>query len=200
MASGLRHCLRSVEVDVVCVETADGADATVPARARRLRRTQRPRKIGIPAEKVVTVKQNPEQEQEWVQQNNLIYGALIAIGVFMVQPFLTAASLDLSAKICIVAFSVAIPLLAALVLVNRQEAFRRRRTKSVLVDITQVVAETCASAGVVAGFWHILWIAGVGMLAGGLVGVAVHSAGYVRLERDQEPTPEEGEEPGDTAS
>jgi len=115
---------------------------------------------------------------------------LIGTGVVMVQPFLTAASLDLSAKICVVAFSVAIPLLAALALVNRQEAFRRRRTRSVLVSITQVVAETCASAGVVAGFWHILWIAGVGMLASGLVAVAVHSAGYVRLERDQEATPQ----------
>jgi hypothetical protein len=47
---------------------------------------------------------------------------LIAIGVAMVHPFLTAASLDLTAKICVVAFSLAIPLLAALVLVNRQEA------------------------------------------------------------------------------
>jgi hypothetical protein len=165
----------------------------------------------LPAEKAVTVKedseyerrwlrQDPEQEQEWVRQNNLIYGALIGIGVVMVQPFLTAASLDLPAKICVVAFSVAIPLLAALVLVNRQEAFRRRRTRSVLVSMTQVVAETCASAGVVAGFWHILWIAGVGMLASGLVAVAVHSAGYVRLERDQEATPQEAEEPGDTGS
>jgi hypothetical protein len=42
-----------------------------------------------------------------------------------------------------------------------------------------------AFVGVVAGFWHITWIAGVGMLAGGLVGLAVHSAGYTRLERDQ---------------
>ncbi len=136
--------------------------------------------------------------QEWLRQNNLIYGGLILIGVYMVQPFLTAASLDLSAKICVVAFSVAIPLLAALVLVNRQEAFRRRATTSVLATIARVVAQNCAFVGVVAGFWHILWIAGVGMLAGGIVGVAVHSAGYVRLERNQDPTPKAAEEPGDS--
>jgi uncharacterized membrane protein len=112
----------------------------------------------------------------------------------MAQPFLTTASLDLSATICVVAFSVAIPLLAALVIVNRQEAYRRRRSRSVLVAIAQVVGQSCAFAGVVAGFWHILWIAGVGILASGLVGV--HSAGYWRLERDQVPTPQEGEEPG----
>ena len=116
----------------------------------------------------------------------------------MVQAFLTAASLDLSARICIVAFSVAIPLLAALVMVNRQEAFRGRRTKSFLVAITQSVAQACAFTGVVAGFWHILWIAGVGVLASGIVGLAVHSAGYAKLEFGQEPVPQGGEEPGYT--
>jgi hypothetical protein len=84
------------------------------------------------------LRQDPKLEQEWLRQNNLIYGGLIAIGVYLVQPFLTTASLDL----------------------------------------------------------HILWIAGVGILASGLVGVGVHSAGYWRLERDQLPTPQEGEEPG----
>lgn len=231
MASGLRHWLWSVEVDVVGVETADAVDATVPVRARRLRRAQRPDTgsaagersdgrvpgshgatlLDIPAERTVTVnedaewlRQDPQQEQEWIRQLSLIYSGLIGIGVVMVQPFLTAASLDLSAKVCVVAFSVAIPLLAALVLVNQHEVFRRRVTKSVLVEIARVVAQTCAFVGVVAGFWHILWIAGVGMLAGGLVAVAVQSVGYVRLERDrllerdQKPTPQEGEEPGDT--
>jgi hypothetical protein len=45
-----------------------------------------------------------------IRQNNLDYGGLIAIGVVLVQPFLTAVSLDPSAKICIAAFFVAIPL------------------------------------------------------------------------------------------
>lgn len=87
---------------------------------------------------------------------------MIAIGVVMVQPFLTAGAPDPSARICIVAFSVAIPLLAALVLLNRQEVFRRRRARSVPVAIAEVVAQVCAFVGVVAGFWHILWIAGGG--------------------------------------
>jgi hypothetical protein len=45
-----------------------------------------------------------------------------------VQPFLTTASLDVSGKICVVAFAVAIPLLAALLLVGQQEFFKRRWT------------------------------------------------------------------------
>lgn len=44
------------------------------------------------------LRQDPKQEQEWLRQNNLIYGGLIAIGVVMVQPFLTASSLDPSAS------------------------------------------------------------------------------------------------------
>jgi hypothetical protein len=117
------------------------------------------------------VRQDPAQEQEWLWQLSLTYGALIGIGVVMVAPFLTAASLDLSAKICVVAFSVA-----------------------------RAVAQLCAFVGVVAGFWHILWIAGVRMLAGGLAGVAVQSVGYWHVERDRQPPPREAEEPGDTES
>jgi hypothetical protein len=146
------------------------------------------------------LRKDPGQEQEWLGQDNLIYGGLIGVGLLLVQPFLTAASLDLPAKIGVVAFSVAIPLLAALVLVNRQEAFRRRRTRSVLVNITKVVAQTCAFVGIVAAFWHILWIAGVGVLASGLVGVAAHSAGYTRLEYAGLLRPQETDESGDSGS
>ena len=58
-----------------------------------------------------------------------------------------------------------------------QEVFRGRVTGSVVVESARVVAQMAAFTGVVAGFWHIFWIAGVGMLAAGLLAVAVHSAG-----------------------
>jgi hypothetical protein len=45
------------------------------------------------------------QEVEWVRQNNLAYGALIVAGVYMVQPSLTASALDVTARICVIAFS-----------------------------------------------------------------------------------------------
>jgi hypothetical protein len=125
---------------------------------------------------------------EVVRQQGLIYGGLILIGLYMVQPFLTAPSLDVSAKVSILAFSVAIPLLAALVVVNRQEAFRGRLTPSVTVSVARVVAQGAAFVGIVAGFWHITWVAGVTFLATGFVAVGIHSAGYMRLEGTQEPT------------
>jgi hypothetical protein len=90
---------------------------------------------------------------------------------------------------------VAIPLLAALAMVNRQEAFRRRASGSVLVTLAQVAGELAAFVGVVAGFWHILWVAGASVVVTGLVAVGVHSAGYMRLEQDQAPAPPGAEEP-----
>jgi hypothetical protein len=108
-----------------------------------------------------------------------------------VEPFLTAPSLDASATISILAFAVAIPLLAALVMVNRQEAFRCRRTPSVMVTIAQAVAQSAAFVGIVAGFWHITWVAGVTFLVAGLVAVGIHSAGFWRLEETQAPTSED---------
>ena len=135
------------------------------------------------AEWIQQAAEEPAQQREWIRQNNLIYGGLIAIGLVLVQPFLTATPLDWSAKICVIAFSAAIPLLAALVLVNRQEDFRRRVTDSLMVRVTQSIAQLLASVGVVAGFWHILWLAGVGILVSGFAAMMVHSAGYFRLER-----------------
>ena len=129
--------------------------------------------------------------QEVLRQQGLIYGGLILIGVYMVEPLLTAPSLDASATISILAFAVAIPLLAALVMVNRQEAFRGRRTPSVMVTVAQAVAQSAAFVGIVASFWHITWVAGVTFLVAGLVGVGIHSAGFWRLEETQEPTSED---------
>jgi hypothetical protein len=149
------------------------------------------------------VTQDPELQQEWIRQDNLAYGGLIAIGIVLVQPFVAGASLDTSGMICAVAFAVAIPLLAALVLVNQQETFRRRRTSSRIVAVARATAQASATVGVVAGFWHIHWIAGVGVLVSALVAVGVQSAGVTRLELGERPASraaeaaEEPAKPGD---
>jgi hypothetical protein len=144
------------------------------------------------------VTQDHELQQEWIRQDNLAYGGLIAIGIVLVQPFVAGASLDISGMVCAVAFAIAIPLLAALVLVNRQETFRRRRTSSRIVAVARATAQGSAFVGVVAGFWHIHWIAGVGVLVSALVAVGVQSAGVTRLELGERPasrTAEAAEEP-----
>ena len=127
-----------------------------------------------------------EMKEEVIRQLGLIYGGLILIGVYMVQPFLVAPSLDVPAKVSVIAFAVAIPLLAALVMLNRQEAFRRRRTTSVTVNVAHSIAQAASFVGIVAGFWHITWIAGVTFLSAGFVAVLVHSAGFWRVEEPRE--------------
>ncbi|WP_240506449.1 tRNA (N6-threonylcarbamoyladenosine(37)-N6)-methyltransferase TrmO [Thermoactinospora rubra] len=133
-------------------------------------------------------KRTAGQVEETLRQDNLMYGGLIGIGVVFVQPFLTpgTAPLDLSAKICVIAFSLAIPLLAALVVLNRQETYRRRATTSVFVRVAKGSALGLGFIGVVAGFWHIMMIAGVVVLVGGILGLAVHSVGFVRVEEEDD--------------
>ncbi|RZT11888.1 hypothetical protein EV649_7543 [Kribbella sp. VKM Ac-2569] len=129
-------------------------------------------------------KADPAVQEEWIRQSNLIYGGLAAAGLVVVQPFLTASPLDLTAKICVIAFAVSIPLLAALLVLNRQEAFRRQVSRSRLVSVAKAVAEGSAFVGLTAAFWHISTIAGIAFLLVGFFAVGVHSAGYTKLEYD----------------
>ena len=142
--------------------------------------------------------QDPELGEEWLRQENLIYGGLIGIGIVMVQALLPYP-LDTSAMTCVIAFALAIPLLAALILVNRQEQFRRRRTSSRIVAGARAIAQGAAFLGLVAGFWHLHWIAGAVVLGSSLVAVGVHSAGFTALEW-QPLKPAEEDPPGEQPS
>jgi hypothetical protein len=128
-----------------------------------------------------TLTQDPALGEEWLRQDNLIYGALMAIGVVIVQALLPYP-LDTSAMTSVLAWAVAIPLLAALIMVNRHEQFRRRRTGSRMVVGARTIAQGAAFLGLVAGFWHLDWIAGAVFLGSALVALGVHSAGLTALE------------------
>ena len=57
----------------------------------------------------------------------------------------------------------------------------RRASGSRLVTIGQSVAVFFAFTGIVSGFWHVTWVAGVGVLVASALALAVHSAGYTKL-------------------
>jgi uncharacterized membrane protein len=139
------------------------------------------------AERIEEEMASGEAKDEALRQNGLVYGGLIGIAVVIIQPFLAATSLDTAAKISIIAFAVAVPLLAALILVNRQEMFRGRRTSSVMVVVAESIGLAAACVGVVAAFWHISWVAGVTILATGVVAMGVHSAGWWKVEAPRDP-------------
>lgn len=128
-----------------------------------------------------TVTADTGQGREKLQQSGLIYSGLVGIGVILIQPFLTAEPGDLAAKICVLAFAVAIPILAALIMLNRRETFTGRFAASRLVATTQVVGLGSAVVGTVAGFWHILWIAGAALLVFAILGVVVYTTGFRKL-------------------
>jgi hypothetical protein len=134
------------------------------------------------AERVTAAAVTGEGKREGLRQLGLIYSGLIGVAVLMVQPFLAAPSLDASARVSIIAFAVAIPLLAGLVMVVWQEGFRGRRSNSISVTVAQSIAQLAAVTGIVAGFWHVTWVAGVTFLVVGIVAVGVHSAGWWRVE------------------
>jgi hypothetical protein len=148
------------------------------------------------AAEVAWWKERSVGQQEILRQQNLMHGGMIAIGIVMVQPFLTATpeAFDLSARICVIAFSVAIPILAALVMVNSQETYRRRLTTSTFVQVARSAAFGSGFVGVAAGFWHMTPIAGVGITVAAAVAIAVQSIGYVRVERDDARTAPEGKD------
>lgn len=119
----------------------------------------------------------PEEKRRWAKQNNLMYGGLIAISVVILQGFLGTSSLGVSGRVSVVAFAVALPLLAVLILLG--ELHPGELTQStVTYEITKAVAMVSAVAGVVAAFWHVDWLAGVALLAAGTAGLTVYSTHF----------------------
>lgn len=153
----------------------------VEAEAERIRQEAEAERI---RQEAVDAAADPAAQVEWIRQSNLIYGGLAGAGLVVVQPFLTEPSLDPSALVCVTAFAVAIPLLAALLVLNRQEEFRRRASRSALVEVAKAVAQGSSFIGLTAAFWHISMVAGIVFLVVGFFAVGVHSSGYVRLEYD----------------
>ena len=134
-------------------------------------------------EQVVARKlRDPELRQEWLRQDNLIYGGLIAGCVAVMQPFLALPDPDLSASIAVVSFAIALPLLVALLLVNQHEVFRHQQARLRRLSVAKALGQGLAVIGIAAALWHVLWIAGVALLVSGLVALGVHSAGFSRVE------------------
>lgn len=125
---------------------------------------------------------DPALVREYLRQNDLTYGALIAVGVIFVQPFLGVPPSDEAGLVSVIAFAVAIPLLSALVVLNRQETFRGRMARSRSVEVVRALGQLASFVGVVAGFWHITPMAGVAAIVAAVIGTGVHSIGFMNVE------------------
>ncbi|WP_157432176.1 hypothetical protein [Agromyces italicus] len=124
----------------------------------------------------------PGLADELIRQNTLSYGGLIGLGAILIQPYIGGDDPPVLGLVTVICFAVAIPLLAGLMLLGSQEAYRHRVSRARSVGVARGVAMAAACVGTVAAFWQISWIAGVVILASGAVAIGVQSAGYVKLE------------------
>jgi len=130
----------------------------------------------------ILLSHTPSIEREWIKQDKIIYAALTGAGLLLVQPFLyEGQAKSLSAMVTVIAFSIAIPILAALLLLNEEESFRKHLSQSRIVAFTRAIGQAAAFVGFIAAFWHVNSVAGICALGASVVGMSAHSAGYMKL-------------------
>ena len=128
------------------------------------------------------LRREPGLADEWLRQNNLMYGGLVGISVVLAQPLITDAAPSPLGLTSLILFAVAIPMLAALIMLNWQELYRHRLASSRSVTVARSLAMGTAFAGIVTTFWDVSWIAGAVLLGSAFVAMLVHGAGYSGVE------------------
>lgn len=93
--------------------------------------------------------------------SSIYAGGLIAIGLIILQGFLSLSTLDVAAFIAVFAFAFSIPILSCNIIIN----FARRGTtiepSKYEVLLFYVPGAVVSLIGIVATFWHICWVAAV---------------------------------------
>ncbi|MFI9508283.1 hypothetical protein [Nocardia sp. NPDC052566] len=120
----------------------------------------------------------PAERQSWAKQNNLMYGGMIAIGVVILQGFLTADPLDIAGKISVIGFAVALPLLAVLILLGDLQTNDPSVRSNITDEAIKPLALFSSLSGVVAAFWHIDWLPGVIILVTGVLALGVYGSHF----------------------
>lgn len=121
---------------------------------------------------------------EVLRFDTLVDVAFIVLGVYILQAFISTNVTDTAGRVSIVAWALAIPLLAFLVLLNRaQEAFRYASIPPYLV-VARGLALGAAVVGSGAAVWHLWMPASLMLIASGLGGVFLYRVYHARLVRD----------------
>jgi uncharacterized membrane protein YfcA len=111
-------------------------------------------------------------------QSSVWSGGLIAIGVVILQVFLSSNKLDSAAYISIYAFALAIPILACNILVNfarRRSTKDARKEKASFREILFYLVGILASlVGIAAAFLHINLVAAILFSLSALIALAVY--------------------------
>lgn len=129
-----------------------------------------------------TYKVSRAQVRDWIGEANIIYGGLGGLGIVITQPFMYQGEFTgLAAKICVISFAISTPIFASLLVLNHEEEFKSRMSKSTVVMLCKGLAQIAAITGFVAAFWHISPLAGKVAAASCLLALIAHAAGYATL-------------------
>lgn len=126
-------------------------------------------------------------QREWIRAEQVINAGLIVVGVYVVQALLATGAADLPARVSIVSWAAAIPLLAGLAMLNLVRESYRYASFPLYWKIASGIAEGSALVGFVAAFWHIWFPAAIVSAASGAGGIALYQVYVRRLERDNSP-------------
>ena len=118
-----------------------------------------------------------------LQQTDLVYAGLAGIAIVFVQDFVGLPELDASATVSVLAFALALPLLAALGVLNALQAGYRYHPYPWWMTLAVVLALGASTVGIVAAFWYISAAAAAVLIASGL-GCGVLVIAYrIRLDK-----------------
>lgn len=120
--------------------------------------------------------------EESTHPSDIWSGALIAVGLVILQGFFSTNTLDPAATVSVFAFAVAIPILSCNLLTNVLRRRHRKKTEEsgweILFYIAGVVA---ASVGIGAAFWHTSMMSALVFILSSLLSIGVFMIMLKRL-------------------
>lgn len=90
-----------------------------------------------------------------IQPSDLWSGALIGIGIVILQGFFSSNSVDKPALVSVFAFAIAIPILSCNLLTNFIRRSNKKPSESIWEILFYVVGIFAALTGIGAAFWHV---------------------------------------------
>lgn len=105
---------------------------------------------------------------EFVRTETLMNVGLIVLGVYILQAFMSSSVTDVAARVSVAAWTVAIPLLAFLVLLNQLQESYRYASQQVYLFLARALALGAAVIGFGAAVWHLWMPASIVLIASGL--------------------------------
>ena len=122
-----------------------------------------------------------EVGEDYKRINDLLYGGFIGISLLLIQAFVSLTTLDLPLLIALFALAIALPLLAACIILNNILWVVKYGSRSRWILFIKQISPICAIIGIIAVFWHLSWISGVLFSISGGIGYLVCTHYYAQV-------------------